>query len=126
MRDYVTKFLSPLKNALKNAPYFPLMVFSRFFMFLNFLPAFVRLRNHAPNFFQQSQNDAPHPQTYSLIDDRFGALEKTVKTFNVTLGTGQNKEGAKTRIRARNFYLSTIFEILLIIVVSIKIMYKCR
>ena len=63
------------------------------------------------NFVQQSQNDAPHPQTYSLIDDRFGALEKTVKTFNVTLGTGQNKEGAKTRIRARTFYLLMIFAI---------------
>lgn len=49
--------------------------------------------------FTQSQNDAPHPQTYSLIDDRFGALEKTVKTFNVTLGTGQNKERAKTSQR---------------------------
>ena len=104
-----------------------LWYFLDFFMFLNFLPAFVRLRNHMNlNFVQQSQNDAPHPQTYSLIDDRFGALEKTVKTFNVTLGTGQNKEGAKTRTRARIFYLWTIFEILLIIVVSIKIMYKCR
>jgi hypothetical protein len=43
--------------------------------------------------FVQSQNDAPHPQTYSLIDDRFGALEKTVKTFNVTLGRGGDAGG---------------------------------
>ena len=45
--------------------------------------------------FQVSQNDAPHPQTYSLIDDKFGALEKTVKTFNVTLGNGQKSEKSK-------------------------------
>jgi len=45
--------------------------------------------------FTVSQNDAPHPQTYSLIDDKFGALEKTVKTFNVTLGTGQKSAKSK-------------------------------
>lgn len=48
-----------------------------------------------PKILQVSQNDAPHPQTYSLIDDKFGALEKTVKTFNVTLGTGQKSAKSK-------------------------------
>ena len=46
-------------------------------------------------FVQESLNDAPHPQTYSLIDDKYGALEKTGKTFNVTLGDGKNKKITK-------------------------------
>merc|ERR1711970_1496666 len=45
--------------------------------------------------FTESLNDAPHPQTYSLIDDKYGALEKTGKTFNVTLGDGKNKKITK-------------------------------
>jgi hypothetical protein len=49
--------------------------------------------------FTETLNDAPHPQTYSLIDDRFGALEKTGKTFNATLGNAtlnSKKKNVKT------------------------------